>query len=954
MDYGLKYYMTWVSERGNDCRIEILEKEYTGPSKLKKLGSAPILRYDNADNGIIGTSLQFLMQADVDGELAELYTTDSKKYKVRYLISGSIMWEGYILQELYSEEYIAPPYDVSITATDQIALLKDEPYKPLGRVSILEIVQNALMPTALDKPFGIQSSLRPSVMSDESTFISQARINDNAFADRSCYEVLQQIMATCGMTLLSWGNGWVIVRNNDFNAPCYIFNESLDMVGKVEMPIATIGRMGEDEIYPSGSLVLTKKPAKKSALLSFAPVMGLSMLQNPQMTSAEYWEFDNTSIFEKPGRIPIEEGSDKTVKIDAFVLNSTREQSTTTALYQQLQVDATSQVMALEFSYLPLYKLAYLLEGNEGNENQLPDPNTYEKITKLVVDVRLVGEDGQTWKLTKIGWSNWDMKDSIIYTGDMKFLQPTTIAEKNEYTKARIEMAGFPAKGTLIVGFRNDSRITFDIVPVPTIQPAQAKVAVTDVLLTFGQMKGYQSNVSISTAAAQKADEFELAFSDASGVTNEERIFYNYIDFGDLGKSSTWLLNGQEYPSFYQAMVQDYANSVGAIRNGFSGAIQGAMLPHIMFIEKYSQSQLRLTSGEMNLLTDELSGEWVEVLNTNVPIEDYEITEEGNSTTVGGGGSGSSSGSGGSGGGASSGGVTMEDVQAAIAPFKDWFEFRTTPSGKKYLHTKYTVASVGDVVSGAEGDVDVPESEGGGGLKFAEERTIFGSQLTIKYLGFTLGEEVVELTDEQRQYNIETFNLTEGETPIILSAGGIWLYYESTGYTNDVIQWVSYSSVVNNAEMGLTSLTVIIYPNGDAIATMEYQPIGLAFSEERTVVPTKVDDLGNIKELELDDIARAYNIETLNKAFDHDPTVVINIEGIFLSCNDIITENGVRKAHFRGVQVGTSGSRNIVSVELIENGDAILKIEYDPYMAYMEELNDKLNDIIERLNKAGI
>lgn len=953
MDYGLKYYMTWVSERGNDCRIEILEKEYTGPSMLKKLGSAPILRYDNADNGIIGTSLQFLMQADVDGELAELYTTDSKKYKVRYLISGSIMWEGYILQELYSEEYIAPPYDVSITATDQIALLKDEPYKPLGRVSILEIVQNALMPTALKQPFIIQSSLRPSVMSDESTFISQTRINDNAFADKSCYEVLQQIMATCGMTLLSWANGWFIVRNNDFNAPCYIFNESLDMVGKVEMPIATIGRMGEDEIYPSGSLVLTKKPAKKSALLSFAPVMGLSMLQNPQMTSAEYWEFDNTSIFEKPGRIPIEEGSDKTVKIDAFVLNSTKEQSTTTALYQQLQVDATSQVMALEFSYLPLYKLAYLLEGYEGNENQLPDPNTYEKTTKLVVDVRLVGEDGQTWKLTKIGWLNWDMKDSVIYTGEMKFLQPTTIANKDEYTKGRIEMAGFPAKGTLMVGFRNDSRITFDIVPVPTIQPAQAKVAVTDVLLTFGQMKGYQSNVSISPSAAQKADEFELAFSDASGVTNEERIFYNYIDFGDLGKSSTWLLNGQEYPSFYQAMVQDYANSVGAIRNGFSGAIQGAMLPHIMFIEKYSQSQLRLTSGEMNLLTDELSGEWVEVLNTNVPIEDYEITEEGNSTTVGGSGSGSSSGSGGSGGGASSGGVTMEDVQAAVAPFKDWFEFRTTPSGKKYLHTNFTVATVGDVVTGAEEDINVPEGEGEG-LKFADERAIFPSQMIIKYLGFTLGEEVAELTDEERQYNIETFNLTEGETPIILNAGGMWLYYDGAGYTNDVIQWVSYCNIVNDSELGLTSMTVIIYPNGDAIATAEYKSIGLAFSEERIVAPTKVDDLGYIQELEIEDIARAYNIETLNKAFAQDLAVVININGVFLSCKNTIIDNGVRKAYFYGVQIRANGRREIISVELMENGDAIATKTNDPYVAYMEQLNDKLNDVIERLNKAGI
>lgn len=716
MNYGLKYYMEWLSEKGNDYRIEIQEKDFTGQAMLKKLGSAPVLRLDNADNGIIGTSLQFLLQADVDGELAELYTTDSKKFKVVLKVDGAFIWEGYILQELYSEEYIAPPYDVSITATDQIALLKDEPYAPsvFGRKKLLKIVRDALQPTQLNLGYLVQSSLKPASMGENSTVMDYARINDSAFEGLSCYDVLSQIMSTLNMCLVQFEYAWTMYRKNDFEAPMCIYEkDELKMRGKFTWPVSQIGRMHEDDTYPIGSLTLTKQPAKKSALISFAPVLGLSMLKNPQMASADHWEYDQEYIFEKPGRMPIEEGSEQTVRLEAFVLSSTKEQSKDVTLWQTIEVEPAVNTISLEFSYLPTYKLAYLLEGNQGGSEQLP--SSYDKTVKLVVDVWLDAEDGQRWHLTKNGWSNWDTSDSIIFTGEMKFHQATTLANKEEYTKGTIQMTGFPAKGSLKVGFRNDSRITYDIVPVPTIMPAQARVAVTDVLLTFGEMQGYYSDVAIAPSAAQKAEDVELFFSDSSGVANEQLIFYNYIDFATADKVSAWQLGGVEFGSFYRAMVQDFANSVGFIRNGFSGVIRSFNPLNIAYIEKYSQSKLRLLSGEYNLLTDELSGEWEEVKEQMAEIGDYEITEESNSTNPGTTGGSSSGGGSSAGGGGGTSGITMADVEGAIAPIKDWFVVQELDNGQKILRTKYNLVSDGDVVAGAESDFEINGGEAGGG-----------------------------------------------------------------------------------------------------------------------------------------------------------------------------------------------------------------------------------------------
>ena len=101
--YGTRYILQFDSEKfGHEYKILIKEDGYSGSSENKSLGAAPLLRRDDSDSGISGTSLEMVIQADEDGELTSLYTVDNKKFLVELYKNNSLIWTGYVLPEKYS------------------------------------------------------------------------------------------------------------------------------------------------------------------------------------------------------------------------------------------------------------------------------------------------------------------------------------------------------------------------------------------------------------------------------------------------------------------------------------------------------------------------------------------------------------------------------------------------------------------------------------------------------------------------------------------------------------------------------------------------------------------------------------------------------------------------------------------------------------------------------------
>ena len=93
MAYSVKYILTFLSDRGYDYKVEVLEKGYTGVAIGKKMGVAPVLNIEDGDGCVQGSSLTFSIQSDVEGELQELYTTNNKQYQVILYRDNALMWK---------------------------------------------------------------------------------------------------------------------------------------------------------------------------------------------------------------------------------------------------------------------------------------------------------------------------------------------------------------------------------------------------------------------------------------------------------------------------------------------------------------------------------------------------------------------------------------------------------------------------------------------------------------------------------------------------------------------------------------------------------------------------------------------------------------------------------------------------------------------------------------------
>lgn len=117
--------------------------------KMRSLGSSPVLRR-SVSGHILTTSLEWDAQCDVDGEFAELYTCDPTAYLVTLEDgSGTIHWYGFIVPELYSASYVNAPYDVHLTASDNLTELKRARYTDTSRRSFTEHLRKLLNKTGL-------------------------------------------------------------------------------------------------------------------------------------------------------------------------------------------------------------------------------------------------------------------------------------------------------------------------------------------------------------------------------------------------------------------------------------------------------------------------------------------------------------------------------------------------------------------------------------------------------------------------------------------------------------------------------------------------------------------------------------------------------------------------------------------------------------------------------------
>lgn len=588
MAYSEKYIMSFVSERGNEYRIVILQQNYTGEAVQKKLGVAPVLSVESGDGRIQGSSLAFSIQSDTEGELRGLYTTNNKEFKALLYRNGVLYWQGYLLPELYSENYIHPPYDVAVTATDQLATLKDVAYAGEdAQTSLLDIIKNILSYTQINLQCKVHMNLNDSngISVLRGSYISAATYNG-----QSCYDALNAILLSCNCTIMQMGNQWLITSFTDYSY-------SYDLEGSEVLEAhATIGQMHQGDVWPSGSLNMVNAPALKGAKVDYNHTLRNSFLKNADITSREDWMYtpdpkDNELI---PGIVEAIDGKKyKCFFWQLFQHNIAEDNSL--RLWQDVRLSQDpGQVYSISLKYL--FSVAADL---------------------LLLSVTYYGDNGQTYRLTGEGWttnfSNSNLSSYIQITGKQQNVPYIwDVADMSKYETATVQFELPTTSGSIRIGFINS---TADYAE-PTNRPSS--INVTQVYFTVSSVTGQTATTEVEKMATSAQEELELGYGDKASTINGDQLVLNTLRDAEGAAKSVWNLSGREFSSYYMAMLQEYSRYYGSKKMQLQGVVMGKDALKAFYIDTFSGLVMRLLSGQYNLLEDEVNISLEEVVTSFV------------------------------------------------------------------------------------------------------------------------------------------------------------------------------------------------------------------------------------------------------------------------------------------------------------------------------------------------
>lgn len=145
MALAKKYYSGYESSNGWEYYLEIWVEGFVGSASEIKLGTGgPIISYDTDDEGrfntILASTLTVPMVVETPSQeafITDLRDTYEEQEVYIHLYQSTAadedpLWSGYVLMDLSSKSDEYFPYDVNLTATDGLSLLKDKDWVEVG------------------------------------------------------------------------------------------------------------------------------------------------------------------------------------------------------------------------------------------------------------------------------------------------------------------------------------------------------------------------------------------------------------------------------------------------------------------------------------------------------------------------------------------------------------------------------------------------------------------------------------------------------------------------------------------------------------------------------------------------------------------------------------------------------------------------------------------------------
>lgn len=573
--YGTRYILQFDSEKfGHEYKILIKEDGYSGSSENKSLGAAPLLRRDDSDSGISGTSLEMVIQADEDGELTSLYTVDNKKFLVELYKNNSLIWTGYVLPEKYSEPYVPVPYDVSVTASDGLGILKDIPFTLSGEKTLFEVTRFCCNQTGMTLDFIVFSSLVESSMNTGNSMLVQTSLDVSTFQDKTCYEVLESILTSLDAFITEANGKWVIARYTDLDKEGFLYSNTGGSSGKVSLEPRVLGNV-HSELYSIGNLELEIEPANKSVKFTSDYDLRPSFLQNHDFSGGDSgWGGFEYVIAKRKG-----------VGFAAMHGNSGKQER---YIQQSVSVEKSSQAVIVEVKFA-LAQMFASMNGRAGEDRE------------FALKIQLSGE-GQTYYLSDEGWGTKDFRFPVHGSlQDMFWDRGISTNYVDDYeSNFKITADGFPASGQLTISIYNI------YVEMSGTSNVRSSLFLSHVIVTNDYGSGIDVSVNLAEKASTSHEDVDICLTDVPFVENADKMFYNGLKVA--GKyTSSWACGGKT-DSFLYTILKSVCSRIGFPRKQLSGTIQGENLESFMLlVDKYSDSLFQTREFSLNLLTDEMN-----------------------------------------------------------------------------------------------------------------------------------------------------------------------------------------------------------------------------------------------------------------------------------------------------------------------------------------------------------
>ena len=257
MAYGELYRFVFDAANGPEVTISVAKKGYYGTVYRRAVGGSATLRRERS-GCILGSSLEWSAECLSEDEYAELYTSDPTLYRVSLLFSGTEVWRGFVTPELYSSPWVDAPYDVTLTATDNLAELKNSTFEATGDIQVGLLIISLLEKTGISTPSAPEPEMAYiSSMKGDRKHLDSLTVNVDHLSGDTCYDVLNSVLESLHAVLyLDFAaESWVVMRETDVSA--------------ANVDYLTFGKLdGLSDLSANGSLAMEIVPARKELTVS--------------------------------------------------------------------------------------------------------------------------------------------------------------------------------------------------------------------------------------------------------------------------------------------------------------------------------------------------------------------------------------------------------------------------------------------------------------------------------------------------------------------------------------------------------------------------------------------------------------------------------------------------------------------------------------------------------------